>query len=185
MAASPDLIAQMEKMKGWIDTFAADVAAIEALLAEEKAEDDARLHAAAALNYLVTRLDLIPDWEETCGILDDAMILRLEMAVAVGQDLGDLSGDALHAVGRLANEADLVKEFLGSDLYPRLRKYADGLTQVVVRGRSPRALVDDAKERRLLSVEIQDELKRLPPAPMSDPQRIARVIKNYLTQKLK
>ena len=185
MAASPDVTAQMEKMKGWIDSFAADVGAIEALLSEEKAEDDARLHAAAALNYLVTRLDLIPDWEETCGILDDAMILRLEMAVAVGQDLGGLSGDALHAVGRLANEAELVKEFLGDDLYPRLKKYSDGLTQVIVRGRSPRALVDDAKARRQLSVEIEDELKRLPPAPMSDPQRVARVIKNYLTQKLK
>src|SRR5262249_15774879 len=156
MAASPDVTAQMDKMKGWIDSFSADVGAIEELLAEEKAEDDARLHAAAALNYLVTRLDLIPDSEETCGILDDAMVVRLEMAVAVGQDLGGLSGDALHTVGRLANEAEIVKEFLGDDLYPRLKKYADGLTQVVVRGRSPRALVDDAKERRQLSVEIKD-----------------------------
>src|SRR5215468_2056748 len=183
MAASSDVSAQMNKMKAWIDSFAGDVAAIEALLADEKADDDARLHAAAALNYLVTRLDLIPDWEETCGILDDAMILRLEMAAAVGKDLGGLSGDALHAVGRLANEAELVRQFLGDELYPRLKKYAEGLLQVVVRGRSPRALVDDAKERHQLSVEVKDDLKRLPPAPMSDPLRVARVVKNYLSQK--
>jgi len=180
-----DLSAQMEKMKGWIDSFASDVAAIQALLADDKAGDDARLFAAAALNYLVTRLDLIPDWEETCGILDDAMILRLEMGFASDKDLGGLAGDALHAVGRLANDVEAVKDFLGADLYPRLKKYAEELTHVVVRGRSPRLLVDDAKERRHLFDEVRDELKRLPPAPMSDPGRVARVVKNYLTQKLK
>jgi len=63
-------------------------------------------------------------------------------------------------------------------------RYVEGLPQKVVRGRSADAIVDDAKVREQLYVEIKDELKRLPPAPMSDPDHVARTIKNYLTQKL-
>jgi uncharacterized membrane protein YkvA (DUF1232 family) len=177
--------AGMERMKGFIDSFASDVAALQALLATDDAAADARLHAAAGLNYLVTRLDLIPDWEETCGILDDAMILRLAAAAASEHELGGLGGESLHAVARLANEVEVVKDFLGPDLYPRLKKYAADLTHVVVRGRHPRVLVDDDKQRKQLFDEIKDELKRLPPAPMSDPSRVARVVRNYLSQKLK
>jgi uncharacterized membrane protein YkvA (DUF1232 family) len=184
MPAMADVTAHMDRMKSWIDSFASDVLAVQTLLAEDKASDEARLLAASALNYLVTRLDLIPDWEETCGILDDAMILRLAMAQAADKELGGLSGDALHTVARLANEVEVVREFLGADLYPRLKKYAEELLHTVVRNRSPRALVDDAKARRHLFDEIKDELKRLPPAPMSDPDRVARTIKNYLSQKL-
>jgi uncharacterized membrane protein YkvA (DUF1232 family) len=183
-AMAAEVGAHMDRMKAWIDSFASDIFAVQALLADDKAADEARLRAASALNYLVTRLDLIPDWEETCGILDDAMIVRLAMSQAADKDLGGLSGDALHTVARLANEVELVREFLGDDLYPRLKKYAEELVHAVVRNRSPRALVDDAKARRLLFDEIKDELKRLPPAPMSDPDRVARTIKNYLTQKL-
>jgi uncharacterized membrane protein YkvA (DUF1232 family) len=174
-----------DRIRGWIDTFAEDVAALQKLVAEPSAARDARILGAAALNYLVTRLDLIPDWEETSGVIDDAMVLRVAAALASELEVGDLDADALRAVGKLANDADGVQAFLGADLYPRLKKYVQDLTHKVVRGRHPSAIVDDAKQRDQLSIEIKDELKRLPPAPMSDPERVARVVKNYLVEKLK
>ena len=180
-----DLAAQMERMKGWIDSFATDVGALQALLADERAATEARLHAAGGLNYLLMRMDLIPDWEETCGILDDAMILRVSMFLALEMDLGGLSAENLRIIGKLANEAELVHEFLGDDVYARLKKYTEELAHTVVRGRHPRVLVDDPRERRHLFDEVKDDLKRLPPAPMSDPARVARVVRNYLSQKLK
>jgi uncharacterized membrane protein YkvA (DUF1232 family) len=176
---------QLEKMKAWIDSYAADVAAVQALVANEKIPKDARLVGAAALNYLVTRLDLIPDWEETCGILDDAMILRVAMAEAAEKDLDALDGEAHRGVAKLANEVELVREFLGSELYPRLKHYVQELGTAVVRNRLPRVIVDDPAERGRLYAEIKDELKRVPPAPMKEPERIARIIRNYLSQKLK
>jgi len=173
-----------DRIRGWIDTFADDVGALQKLVGEASAAREARLLAAGALSYLITRLDLIPDWEETCGIIDDAMILRVAAALASEKDLGNLDAGALRAVGKLANDADGVRAFLGADLYPRLRKYVEDLTHKIVRGRHPNAIVDDAKQRAQLEAEVADELKRLPPAPMSDPDRVARVVKNYLTQKL-
>ena len=181
----PTAAEQMEKMKAWIDSFASDVAAIQALVDSEQLGTDARVLGASALNYLVTRMDLIPDWEETCGILDDAMILRVAMALIPEAELDKVEGDAHVGVARLANEVELVKDFLGGDLFPRLKHYTQELTHVVVRGRAPRLIVDDAKERKQLWLEIKDELKRLPPAPMSDTDRVARVVRNYLSQKLK
>ncbi len=175
----------VEKMKAWIDSFASDVAAIQGLVASDKVGSDARILGAAALNYLVTRMDLIPDWEETCGILDDAMVLRVAMALVPEKDLDLVEGDAHLGVARLANEVALVKAFLGDDLYPRFKHYTQELTHAVVRGRHPRVIVEDAKERKQLWAEIADELKRLPPAPMSDPERVARVVRNYLSQKLR
>src|SRR5262245_42701688 len=173
-----------DRIRGWIDTFAEDVSALSQLVAEPTAARDARMLAAGALSYLVTRLDLIPDWEETCGIIDDAMILRVAAALASEKDLGSLEAGAMRAVGKLANDADGVQAFLGADLYPRLRKYVEELTHKVVRGRHPNVIVDDAKQRGQLDAEVRDELKRLPPAPMADPDRVARVVKNYLTSKL-
>lgn len=175
----------VERMKAWIDSFAADVAAIESLVDNSKVPRDARLAGAAALNYLLTRLDLIPDWEETCGILDDAMVLRVCMADAMEKDLDGLPVDALKTVARLANETDAVRKFLGEELFARFKRYVHDLTNVIVRGRHPRTIVDDAKQREQLFVEVKDDLKRLPPAPMNDPDRIERVVKNTLAQKLK
>ncbi|HKA86372.1 MAG TPA: DUF1232 domain-containing protein [Haliangiales bacterium] len=176
---------KFDRIRGWIDTFAEDVGALQKLVAEPSAARDARLVGAAALNYLVTRLDLIPDWEETAGIIDDAMVLRVAAAMATEHDVGDLDADSLRALGKLANDADGVQAFLGADLHPRLKKYVQGLVPKIVRGRTPAAIVDDAKQRDQLYAEIKDELARLPPAPMTDPDRVARIVKNYLVEKLK
>jgi len=174
----------IDKMRGWIDTFSADVAVVKNIVESAKAPADARAPAAASLNYLVTRMDLIPDWEETCGVIDDAMILRVATAIAAEKGLGDLDASASAAVGRLCNEAEVVSEFLGPVLYPKLKKYTQDLVGKEVRGRKPQHVVDDAQKREQLYVEIEEELRRLPPAPMADPDAVERTIKNYLSQKL-
>jgi uncharacterized membrane protein YkvA (DUF1232 family) len=174
----------IDKMRGWIDTFAEDVSVVKKIVESAKAPADSRAQAAAALNYLVTRMDLIPDWEETCGVIDDAMILRVAAAISADKGLGELDAAAHAVVGRLANEAEVVSEFLGPVLYPKLKKYTQDLVGKEVRGRKPQAIVDDAKLRATLYTEIEEELRRLPPAPMADPDGVERTIKNYLSQKL-
>jgi uncharacterized membrane protein YkvA (DUF1232 family) len=171
-------------MKPWIDSFADDVAILEHVVEATAVPRAARVICAGALGYLVTRLDLIPDWEETCGILDDAMVMRVAALLASEKGLDELGPDDLRGASRLVNESEIIPEFLGEAVWARFKRYVEGLPQKVVRGRSCDAVVDDAKVRGQLYVEIKDELKRLPPAPMSDPDHVARVIKNYLTQKL-
>jgi uncharacterized membrane protein YkvA (DUF1232 family) len=174
----------IDKMRAWIDTFSADVDAVKKIVESPKAPAEARAQAAGALNYLVTRMDLIPDWEETCGVIDDAMVLRVAASIAAEKGLGDLDASANAAVGRLCNEVEVVSAFLGPVIYPKLKKYTQDLVGKEVRGRKPSAIVDDAKLRAALYTEIEEELRRLPPAPMSDPDGVERTIKNYLETKL-
>ncbi len=174
----------IQKMKSWIENFRDDVGVVKRIVESPKAAADARQLAAGALNYLVTRMDLIPDWEETCGVIDDAMILRVAVALGAEKDLGDLDTATTQKVGRLCNEAEVVAEFLGDKLYPRLKKYTQDLMLKEVRGRKPQSIVDDAKVRAQLYTEIEEELRRLPPAPINDPDQVERTIHNYLSQKL-
>jgi uncharacterized membrane protein YkvA (DUF1232 family) len=174
----------IHSMKPWIDTFAEDVGVLERVVENQAVPRAARLLAAGALGYLVTRLDLIPDWEETCGLLDDAMVMRVAALLASEKGLDELPADALRGASRLVNEAEMIPDFLGGELYARFKHYVEQLPTKVVRGRSAESVVDDAKVRGHLHGEVADELKRLPPAPMSDPDHVARTIKNYLKQKL-
>ena len=175
----------IQRMKPWIDSFADDVAILEHVVDAAAVPRAARLICASALGYLVTRLDLIPDWEETAGILDDAMVLRTAMALASENDLDPLEDDAQRVIHRLANENEVVRDFLGDDLYGKFKKYVDELGNVVVRGRHPRVVLEDEKERKQFFIEVKDQLKNFPPAPMKDPEAVARTIKNYLSHKLK
>jgi uncharacterized membrane protein YkvA (DUF1232 family) len=172
------------KMKGWVESFPADVSALEAMVAEPKLPREARLLGAAALSYLVTRLDLIPDWEETAGMMDDAMVLRVAMALAAEHNLERLGADPLQVVHRLASESEIARAFLGDELFLELRRHVAGLVDVVVRGRHPRAAIDDDKARAELFAEVRDELKRHAPAVIRDEEALARTIRNYLAHKL-
>src|SRR5687767_1561951 len=99
----------IDRMKGWIDSFPADVEALKKVI-DSDAPREARRVCAGALGYLLQRMDIIPDWEETVGVLDDAMVLRVAAALA-----GDKGLDASPAVARLGNEADVIFELLGPD----------------------------------------------------------------------
>lgn len=175
---------QHAAMKRWVDSFATDVEIVQRYVGDPKAPKAARRLAAAALNYLVTRLDLIPDWEPTCGIVDDAMALRVALAAAAEKDLGDVEAALLAGVGRLANEADEVEDFLGPQLFPRFRRHVEALADRPVRGRTADAIVADEEARTRLYAEIRDEIQRLPPAFGSNPDAIARTVRSYVSAKL-
>lgn len=167
-----------DRIKGWVSSFASDVDAMKKAL-EADGPAEARALVAGSLNYLLSRMDLIPDWEETAGILDDAMVLRVAAMIATEKGL-----DASPDVGRLGNEADAVAGFLGAELYPRFKKHVEGLAAQAVRGRHPATLVTDAKLRKAFFTEIDDEIKRMPAAPLADVDAVTRTVKNYLSQKL-
>ena len=67
----------IETFKGWAETFRTDVAALKALVEEKGADMEARKLAVGALSYLVTRMDLVPDWNEGIGMMDDIMVVKI------------------------------------------------------------------------------------------------------------
>jgi uncharacterized membrane protein YkvA (DUF1232 family) len=177
--------AHIDVFKGWAETIRQDIDAFKALLESTKADAISRRLAAASLSYLVSRMDLIPDWNEGIGVLDDVMVLRVCAQLTAGCDRGTLPTSAEVSLERMANEADKITAFLGGVLYDKLRAYCAKLADQPVRGRSPAQLADDAAARKALYREVDDELKRTVPIVVNDPVDAEVRLKAYLTHKLR
>ena len=179
------MAAHIDVFRGWADTIRQDIDAFKALLESPRADATSKRLAAAALSYLVSRMDLVPDWNEGIGVLDDVMVLRVVAQLTQGCDRGTLPTHVEVSLERMANEADKITGFVGGVLYDKLRAYCAKLVDHSVRGRAPSQIVDDAAARKALYREIDDELKRSVPIVVNDPADAELRLKAYLTHKLK
>ncbi len=177
-------MAHIDVFKQWAETIRQDTESYKVLLESGKADESCRRLAGAALLYLVSRMDLIPDWNEGIGILDDVMVLRVCAQLTQTHERGPLPTVAEICLERMANEADKISQFLGGPLYDKLRAYCARLADQAVRGRTPAQLVDDADLRTALYAELEDELKSTVPVVVDDPADAELRLKSYLTHKL-
>ena len=175
----------IEQIKQWAAEFRVDVEAVKRVIEAEGIDVRARQFAAAALNYLVTRMDLVPDWNETIGFMDDVLVLRVYMDLAGAYQVQQgLDGDTWARVDRMIKDAIVIEDFLGEELFAKLRKHCTRLSETAVRGRRPESIVGDAGARKALYDEIHDDLARIPVATFDDPERIAVHFTSYLHHKL-
>ncbi len=142
----------LEAFPGWLRGLNADSRALGDLVEGARGSEAARRHLVGALNYLFKSLDLIPDGIEDLGFIDDAFVFRVASALAIAEDPGISSSES--AIGRMAEDAALIREFLDDD-YPRLEAYVRGLGQVSARGRSVDQVIADDSQRAELAREVR------------------------------
>src|SRR5262249_56512237 len=104
-----------------------------ALLESAKADAHSKKLAGGALSYLVSKMDLIPDWNEGIGMIDDIMVLRVCAQLTQGHNRGPLATSAEVSLDRMANEADQIKTFLGGPIYDKLKSYCSKLGEQPLR----------------------------------------------------
>jgi uncharacterized membrane protein YkvA (DUF1232 family) len=177
-------VAHIDTFKSWAETIRQDIDAYKTLLEAEKADERARKLAGGALSYLVSKMDLIPDWNEGIGVIDDVMVLRVCAQLSAGFSRDGLASSAEVTLERLANEADKISAFLGGGTYDKLKSYCSKLADSAVRGRTPQQLIEDPALRKPFYVELEDELKKTVPIVINDPVDAELRLKSYLTQKL-
>ena len=177
-------MAHIDVFKGWAETIRQDIESYKALLESAKADEDSRRMAGAALLYLVSRMDLIPDWNEGIGVLDDLMVLRVFAQLTQGHARGPLPTVAEITLERLAKEAAQISQFLGGPIYDKLRAYCARLGEQAVRGRTPAQLTEDPELRKALYEELEDEVKKTVPVVVDNPADAELRLKAYLTHKL-
>jgi uncharacterized membrane protein YkvA (DUF1232 family) len=175
----------IDEFKGWAESIRQDIDAFKALLESSQADADSRRLAGGALSYQVSKMDLIPDWNEGIGMIDDIMVLRVCAQLSQGHTRGPLPTSAEVSLDRMANEAEKIKTFLGSPIYDKLKSYCAKLGEQPVRGRTSAQLADDAASRKALYAELDDELKKTVPIVVNDPKDAELRLKAYLTHKLK
>ena len=130
----------------WLRSLGDDAEGLSQLLAAGDVPEDAKESIAGGLNYLFKSLDLIPDGIDDIGYLDDAFVLRVAADLASHEDLASLGDDLTKAVHDLANDCDLIREFLERD-YDRLETYVRGLKRGAARGRSVADILGDDQLR--------------------------------------
>ncbi len=134
----------LDTFPGWLRTLGDDAERLSSLLEDKGVPEGAREAIAGGLNYLFKSLDLIPDGIDDIGYLDDAFVLRVAADLAGREDTGEVDPEKLGLLGDLANEADVVREFLGDD-YARLEGYVRGLRRGAARGRSVADILAEAE----------------------------------------
>jgi uncharacterized membrane protein YkvA (DUF1232 family) len=175
----------LETAQEWVASLRADVTTCKAVLSTEAVHRDARRFAAAALNYVVTRLDLVPDHEPTIGMLDDAMVLRACLSLAASNHLDEgLEPSVMVEALRLANEADRFGELLDDEMIARFRKHCERLATQEVRSRTPEHIVGNPDLREQLFREVDAELLRMPAAAFTDAVALRRQFLSYVKAKL-
>jgi uncharacterized membrane protein YkvA (DUF1232 family) len=144
----------LDTFPAWLRTLADDAERMASLLEEPSLSEAAREAVAGGLNYLFKSLDLIPDGIDDIGYLDDAFVLRVAADLALREDNGEVDPEKLQALGELANECEIVREFLG-DNYARLEAYVRGLRRGAARGRSVADILGNEAVRSELLADIR------------------------------
>jgi len=133
----------LDLFSDWLENLDRDVETIIEALQVNVLDDEIRQCLVASVNYLFKSLDLIPDGIDDIGYLDDAFILRLSAREALERDTGQLPETSREKLGRLAEDIEIIAEFLGTGIYTRLHRYALALTKGAARGRTVLEIIED------------------------------------------
>jgi uncharacterized membrane protein YkvA (DUF1232 family) len=165
----------------WLRTLASDALALGEIVGDAAQPEPARRYAAAGLNYLFKSLDLIPDGIEDLGFLDDAFVVRVAAALALG-DAPDAAAQA-PALARLGEESHLIAALLGAD-YGRLETYVRGLRQTSARGRAVDEILASEPLRREFLNEVAGWAKSYEAPSFSRDEKNLVKLRSFLSAKL-
>ena len=145
------LVRYLDVFPGWLRTLGEDAGALGGLVGGGAGEgnEEVKKYVISGLNYIFKSLDLIPDGIDDLGFCDDAFVLRVAASLACEADGAAKNG----VVGRLADEAKEVEEFMGDD-YERLVTYVKGLRKGAARGRTVDDIMTDASAQTSFVNEV-------------------------------
>lgn len=167
----------LEVFPDWLRTLGQDAAALGQIVEGQPGEEVAH-YLTAGLNYIFKSLDLIPDGIDDLGFCDDAFVLRVASALAC--DAGAAKEGVL---GRLADDAKQVEEFLGED-YPKLVTYVQGLRKGAARGRTVDEIMTEPAVRSAFLQEVAAWAKEYQVPALSRDVKTLIKLRAFLNAKL-
>lgn len=170
----------LDVFPGWLRTLGDDARALATVLEASTTSEAARRRTAGVLTYLFKSLDLIPDGLQDLGFVDDAFVFRI---AAGGLEPAELSADESGTLTRLAEDAGLIREFLG-DLSQRLERYVVGLETSSARGRSVDEVVADEARRAELAREVRQWADGYEPPSFGRDDKNLVKLRSFLSAKL-
>lgn len=172
------LVPYLDVFPDWLRTLGEDARALGDLVTTES-NDEVKRHVVSGLNYIFKSLDLIADGIDELGFCDDAFVIRVGARLACQADAEARRG----VLGRLAEEAQQVEGFLGSD-YPRLVAYVEDLRKGAARGRTVEDIMTDADVRSQFVHEVAAWASEYQPPPFARDTKTLLKLKAFLSAKL-
>jgi uncharacterized membrane protein YkvA (DUF1232 family) len=168
----------------WIDTFGEDIRTIVELLDEDDAHEDLKRLGIGTLNYGLKQLDLIPDFYEPVGLIDDCMIIRVFASLALEYVI-QLKDDRIKKrLVMMAEQNEVVIEFSGKEIYRALMNYVKVLPDRKVRHRDAKIILTNEDKMKDFKEDIAVEMKGYVGAKIDDPEGVCKDLKSFLKLKL-
>jgi uncharacterized membrane protein YkvA (DUF1232 family) len=143
----------------WLRSLGDDVEVAAKAVESDKLDTEARRYLIGGINYLFKSLDLIPDGIDDIGYLDDAFVLRLAAKTALDCEIGAIDPEILRKLGKMANDSELIEEFLGDSLFDRFDTYVRHLSKGASRGRTVDELIENPLVFREFLAEARTFIK--------------------------
>jgi hypothetical protein len=147
---SESLASYLDVFPDWLRALGEDAGELGRVLDSTGPNDEVRRYVISGLNYIFKSLDLIPDGIDDLGYCDDAFVLRVAASLGCAEDVSARNG----TLGRLADEAKQVEEFLGED-YSKLAEYVRALRKGAARGRTVEEILGDSAVRSSFLHEVR------------------------------
>ncbi len=179
---SDDQSKYLDTFPSWLRSLGDDAEALASLLPDTSLPAETRELVAGGVNYLFKSLDLIPDGIDDIGYLDDAFVLRVAADLASQQDLPTASEKIL-VLGKLANDCDLLREFLGRD-YDRLESYVKSLRKGAARGRSVADILGDLGTQQEFISDVEGFARSFEPPSFAREEKNLIKLKAFFDAKL-
>lgn len=169
-------------LQRFVDTYAADVAVVQAAVADSATPAAARRPLVGALAYAVDAFDFFPDTTKGLGTVDDAIVLRVAAKAAVGAGAPDL------ALGQLARDTDHIDAMFG-ELAPSITKLVAALPDRKVAGKTTDEVLASKDAMVTLEANVKRELARYQAQPIDlaggGPERAVIEVKKMLAHAAK
>lgn len=166
----------------WIDQYARDVELFIDVLQSPLTPPPLKRLVAAGLNYQLRQVDLVPDYYKPIGLIDDCIILRV-VADLGAEWTAELGPDHMREMFKLANDCDLLKEYLG-DVYRPLENAVRAMEAQEVHRRSPEAIASSAEIQKAFVEDLRQDLLGYKALAIQDGPRAERELLSYFKTKL-
>ena len=183
MSQDNDQTKYLDLFPAWLRGLGEDASELVELVPVASISNEARECIAGGVNYLFKSLDLIPDGIDDIGYLDDAFVLRVAAELASDGDISGVPADRMRSLGRLANDCDIIREFLGKD-YDRLKAYVKGLRKGAARGRSVQDILEDDSTQQSFVDDVRNFVRGFEAPTFSREEKNLVKLKAFFDAKL-
>ena len=183
MSQDNDQTKYLDLFPAWLRGLGEDASELVELVPVTGISNEVRECIAGGVNYLFKSLDLIPDGIDDIGYLDDAFVLRVAAELASDGDISGVPADRMRSLGRLANDCDIIREFLGKD-YDRLKAYVKGLRKGAARGRSVQDILEDDSTQQSFVDDVRNFVRGFEAPTFSREEKNLVKLKAFFDAKL-